>query len=141
MGLAQLNKLESIGIRRRENYRLLNEVFKKYEEFFHLPKATEKSDPSWFAYPLTLKDGAPFRRSDLTNHLENCKIQTRTYFAGNIALQPAYSHLMETKDAINNFPVSTKITRDTFFLGTSPVVTEDQIKYIDKVVDDFLENR
>jgi CDP-6-deoxy-D-xylo-4-hexulose-3-dehydrase len=138
MGLAQLKKLDMIGKRRRENYHLLKNVFEKYENFFHLPVATEKSDPSWFAFPLTVKDGAPFKRSALTNFLEMNKIQTRTYFAGNVMLQPAYSHMMNSSDAMKNYPVATKVTKDTFFLGTSPIISAEQIEYIEQVVQSFM---
>ena len=63
-------------------------------------------------------------------YLENSKIQTRTYFAGNIMLQPGYRHLIDPKEIMEKFPVSRKVTTDTFFLGTSPVITDEQINYI-----------
>ena len=93
MGLVQLDKLEQIHELRRRNYKLLFDIYSKYEEFFHLPRATAKSDPSWFAFPLTIRKNAPFRRSEIVDYLEDNLIQTRPYFAGNIMLQPAYSHL------------------------------------------------
>ena len=118
---------------------MLFNIFEKYEEFFHLPRPTKKSDPSWFAFPLTIRDKVSFKRSDITSFLENNKIQTRTYFAGNIMLQPAYQHLVDTDEVINNYPVSRKITTDTFFLGTSPVITKEQIKYIGHIVDSYMD--
>ena len=139
MGLAQLNKLDEISEKRKKNYDLLYDIFKKYENYFHLPIATEHSDPSWFAFPLTIRDGSPFKRSDITNFYESSKIQTRTYFAGNILLQPAYRHLMDAKDVINNYPVARKVTTDTFFLGTSPVITNEQVEYIGNKTDEFME--
>ena len=139
MGLAQLNKLDEISEKRKKNHSLLYNIFKKYENYFHLPTATEHSDPSWFAFPLTIRDGSPFKRSDITNFYESSKIQTRTYFAGNILLQPAYRHLMDAKDVINNYPVARKVTTDTFFLGTSPVITDEQIEYIGNKTDEFME--
>jgi CDP-6-deoxy-D-xylo-4-hexulose-3-dehydrase len=138
MGLAQLEKLETINHKRRENYKGLFEVFEKYEEFLHLPRPTEKSDPSWFAFPMTIKDGAPFKRSDITGFLENSKIQTRNYFAGNIMLQPAYTHLVNVSEVMEKFPVARKVTTDTFFLGTAPVITKEQIDYIGEIVDNFM---
>ena len=138
MGLAQLEKLETINERRRENYRGLFEVFEKYEEFLHLPRPTEKSDPSWFAFPMTVKDGAPFKRSDITGFLETNKIQTRNYFAGNIMLQPAYTHLIDVAEVMEKFPVARKVTTDTFFLGTAPVITKEQVDYIGETVDKFM---
>ena len=138
MGLAQLEKIETITERRKHNYGRLFDVFKKYENHLHLPRPTEKSDPSWFAFPMTVKDGAPFKRSDITSFLEDHKIQTRNYFAGNIMLQPAYDHLADPQEIVKKFPVSRKVTTDTFFLGTSPVITDEQIDYVETIVDKFM---
>mgnify|MGYP003149960533 FL=1 len=140
MGLVQLDKLPEIHKRRKENYKNLYNVFEKYEEHLHLPKATKNSDPSWFSFPMTIKDGSPFKRRDITGFLEDNKIQTRTYFAGNILLQPAYSHLNDIEDTIKRYPVATKVTKDTFFIGASPVITKQQIDYIQSIVDKFFQN-
>ena len=140
MGLVQLDKLPEIHERRKENYKNLYNVFEKYEEHLHLPKATKDSDPSWFSFPMTIKDGSPFKRRDITGFLEDNKIQTRTYFAGNILLQPAYSHLNDIEDTIKRYPVATKVTKDTFFIGASPVITKQQIDYIQSIVDKFFQN-
>ena len=141
IGLVQMEKLPEIHTKRKNNYRELYNVFSEYEEFFILPKATAKSDPSWFAFPLTIKDGTPFKRSDITGFLENKKIQTRPYFAGNIMLQPAYwnSDLINISRVDIDYPNATKTSKDTFFLGTSPVITKEQIDYIKIVVDEFME--
>ena len=140
MGLVQLDKLPEIHERRKENYKNLYNVFEKYQEHLHLPKATKDSDPSWFSFPMTIKDGSPFKRRDITGFLEDNKIQTRTYFAGNILLQPAYSHLNDIEDTIKRYPVATKVTKDTFFIGASPVITKQQIDYIQSIVDKFFQN-
>jgi CDP-6-deoxy-D-xylo-4-hexulose-3-dehydrase len=141
IGLEQLKKLPEITNRRKHNHNRLFDIFKPYEEFFILPKATELSDPSWFAFALTIKDNAPFKRFDIVNFLESNKIQTRPYFAGNIMLQPAYEGLMSSSDVINNFPNARKVTTDTFFLGTSPVITDEQLDYIQEVVNNYFNNK
>jgi CDP-6-deoxy-D-xylo-4-hexulose-3-dehydrase len=138
IGLVQLKKLDTIHSLRRRNYKLLFNIYSKYEEFFHLPKSQELSDPSWFAFPLTLKKNAPFTRADIINFLEDNLIQTRPYFAGNILLQPAYSDIMNLTDIKNNFPVAVKVTTDTFFHGTSPVITPEQIDFIGEKVMQFM---
>lgn len=138
MGLHQLEKLDEIHGLRRRNYSLLFDIYKKYEEFFHLPRPQANSNPSWFAFPLTIRDGAPFTRSDIVDYLEENLIQTRPYFAGNIMLQPAYSHIMDPNKAKADFPVATKVMTDTYFHGTSPVITPEQIKYIGEKVDGFM---
>jgi len=72
----------------------------------------------------------------LTMFIEDHKIQTRNYFGGNILLQPAYAHLAEG-DPVTKYPNATTATTNTFFLGTSPVVTDEQIDYISTVIDKF----
>lgn len=137
IGLEQLEKLEEIHELRRRNYKLLYDIFSKYEEYFILPKATEYSNPSWFAFPLTIKDNAPFNRFNICNYLEDNKIQTRQYFGGNLLLQPAYQGLYDNEKITMDFPNATKATTDTFFLGTSPIVTEEQINYIKSIINNF----
>lgn len=137
MGLEQIKKLPDIKERRNNNHQRLCNIFSKYEEYFIIPAATEKSDPSWFAFALTIKDNAKFKRKDIVNFLESNKIQTRPYFAGNIMLQPAYEGLMNVEDVIKNYPNARKVTTDTFFLGTSPVISNEQLDYIEQTVDSF----
>ena len=138
MGMKQLTKLPEIHALRRRNYQLLFSIYEKYEEYFHLPRAQAHSDPSWFAFPLTVRSDAPVSRADIVDYLEENLIQTRPYFAGNIMLQPAYSHLMDQKVAKNNFPNATLAMTNTYFHGTSPVITPEQIAYIGEVVDGFM---
>jgi CDP-6-deoxy-D-xylo-4-hexulose-3-dehydrase len=138
MGLVQLEKLEEIHQLRRRNYAALFDIYKKYEEFFYLPRPQAKSHPSWFAFPLTIRESAPFKRTDIVDYLEENLIQTRPYFAGNIMLQPAYSHIMDPQAAKDNFPVATMVMTNTYFHGTSPVITLEQIGYIGEKVDSFM---
>jgi len=140
MGLVQMTKLPEIHRLRKRNHALLCEAFNQYDKYFIVPKATEFADPSWFAFAVTIKDNAPFKRKNIVQHFEDSKIQTRPYFAGNIMLQPAYNGIMSSKDVIEKYPVARKITTDTFFLGTSPVITEEQICYIKKNLDLFISN-
>ena len=99
---------------------------------------------------MTLRDDASFKRSQFTSFLEDNKIQTRNYFGGNILLQPAYKNIY-WKDkahflyggshmAKEIFPVATKVTTDTFFLGTSPVITTEQLNYVNDIVKKFFKN-
>lgn len=138
MGLEQLKKLPEIHALRRRNYQLLFNVYEKYEEYFHLPRAQHKSDPSWFAFPLTIRKNSPFTRTQIVDFLEEKLIQTRPYFAGNIMLQPAYSHIMNPQEAKDNFPVATHVMTNTFFHGTSPVISPEQIAYIGEQVEEFI---
>lgn len=148
MALAQLKKLPEIHRRRKENHVRLSKIFDPYEKFFHIHKATEFSDPSWFAFPITVRSDAPFKRSAFTRFMEDHKVQTRNYFGGNILLQPAYKsveyyvagkkfNFVGTGNAKENFPIATKVTTDTLFLGTSPVITSQQLDYVEEKVNEF----
>jgi CDP-6-deoxy-D-xylo-4-hexulose-3-dehydrase len=137
IGLEQMKKLPEIHRRRKENHLRLVNIFSKYEEYFHIPKSTDLSDPSWFAFAVTIKNNSSFKRKDIVDYLESNKIQTRPYFAGNIMLQPAYTGLVDKNEVISKYPNARKVTTDTFFLGTSPVITSEQLDYIQENVESF----
>lgn len=142
MGLAQIEKLDEMHSRRKQNFNRLYNIFKKYEQYFYLPTKHEKADTSWFGYLVTVKDGAPFSKADMVEWMEAKKIQTRSYFTGNALFHPAYSELAEEyPDARNQFPIATKTTMDTFFLGVYPGITSEQLDYIESVVDQFIKLR
>ena len=140
MLLEQIDKFDEISNLRKRNYRLLLDVFRKYEEYFYLPRPQAKADVNWFAFPITVRETAPFKRSDFCQFLESKKIQTRPYFAGNILMQPAYTHLVGDLK-LSDFPVANYVTTSTFFLGTSPVITEEQIAYIGDIVELFFKEK
>lgn len=138
IGLVQMEKLEEIGQKRKANYKNLFSAFKKYEQYFHLHEAQAGADVDWFAFPVTVKDSSPFKRSDICQFFEANKIQTRPYFAGNIMLQPAYEGIMDPKEVIEKYPVARKVTTDTFFLGTSPVMNKEKTDYIETILNKFI---
>ena len=140
IGNIQIKKLDEIGSLRKRNHKLIVNIFKEYEEYFILPKATPKSDPSWFTVALTIKENAPFTRADICTFLESNKVQTRPYFAGNIMLQPGYAGIIDSKELIEKYPIARKVTTDTFFLGCSPVITEEQIAYVKTIINKFFQN-
>jgi len=141
IGLQQIKKLPKLDTARRKNFKRLTEIFEPYAEYFHLPKATEKADPCWFAYLLTIKENAPFTRGEIVNHLEKAKIQTRSYFSGNILAHPGYYHMAEEYGDLNEvFPIAKLVTTNSFFLGTYFGLTEDKMNYIEKVVNEFMES-
>ena len=139
IGLEQAKKLDLIIDIRKRNFHRLMSIFKPYEELFYLPSSHSLADVAWFAFPLTLKDNARFTRTDLSMWLEDNKIQTRNYFGGNILLQPGYTQIRNISDPKNKFPNSTKVTKDTLFLGTSPVISEVMLDYIEDKVKEFFE--
>jgi CDP-6-deoxy-D-xylo-4-hexulose-3-dehydrase len=138
MGLKQLEKLPMLDEARRKNWAIMKSIFEPYSQYFHMPEATEKADPCWFAFLLTIKEDAPFSRSDIVEHLESAKIQTRSYFSGNILAHPGYVHMADEYGDMNlTFPNAQLVTTNSFFLGTYAGLTEDKLNYIKSIVDDF----
>ena len=141
MGLEQIKKLHILHEARRVNFQKLENIFKAYEKYFYLPVATDKADPSWFAYLLTVKEDAPFTREEIVRHLEGAKIQTRAYFAGNILYHPGYSDIASRHENLRErFPIAHLATTNSFFLGTYAGITDKKLDYIEKAVYRFLEN-
>jgi CDP-4-dehydro-6-deoxyglucose reductase, E1 len=139
MASVQLEKLPKFHSDRKENHEKLKEIFKSYSKYFKVIKATNYADVSWFAFPVIIKEDAPFNRAEFIDYFEKNKIQTRPYFAGNILHQPGYNYLTKkNRNKVENFPNANKILRDAFFLGVSPVITIEQIGYIEEVLDNFI---
>src|SRR5690349_15791856 len=90
LGASQLSKLPAFIARRKQNFAHLKAALVSLEDFLILPKATVHSDPSWFGFPIGVRENAPFRREQLVRALEGKKIATRLLFGGNLVRQPAY---------------------------------------------------
>ena len=136
IGVEQLKKLDGFCQTRRANFKAWTSGFKKYENLFILPKATEGADPAWFAFPVTVKETAGFTRTELTNYLSENLIETRNLFGGNLLRQPAYLDIKHRK--IGNLENTDRIMNDTFFLGTYPGIGSEQIEYTMNVIDKFV---
>lgn len=136
MGRVQLRKVDSFIKTRKKNFATLQKFFKAYEKFFILAKATPKSDPSWFAYPLTIRDDAPFERLSITTYLEDRMIQTRPLFGGNILKQPGFKNI--DHKAVGSLKNSDRIFLRSFFVGLYPGLTSEHIAYMLDVFTAFL---
>lgn len=138
MGSEQLRKLPNFVKKRRENFKALYNEFQKYEEYFILPSWPVKSNPSWFCFPLTIREGAPFSRREITFFLEKNGIQTRLFFAGNILRQPAYKNIKcRIAGKLDNCD---KIMKDSFFIGVYPGIDEEKMTYVVNRVEEFMKN-
>jgi CDP-4-dehydro-6-deoxyglucose reductase, E1 len=136
-GLVQLEDLENNIKAREENFRRQTEFFKQYEEYFVLPKQTEHTRAAWLAYPVIVKESAPFKRRDLQIYLEKRNIQTRTVFSGNITRQPGYKNL-EMRKSKNGFPNSDNIMRGGVLLACHHGLTDDMFCYMHDTISQFL---
>jgi len=135
-GLEQLNRLSGFIAARRNNYKKIYSFFKKFEKYFVLPVELPKTQVNWLAFPLTIKDGAPFTRNQLVKYLEDRKIQTRPLFSGNILEQPAYKNIKFRK--VGDLKNSKKIMDGAFLIGLHHGLTNRMIVYIEGVFASFL---
>lgn len=135
IGVAQLKKLPSFIESRKANFKKIFEGLKKYEEFLILPKATPKSDPSWFGFPFNVRENDLFTRKDLAEFLEKNKILTRQLFAGNMTKQPAYQDVeYRISGSLQN---TDYIMRNTIFIGVYPGIDDVRINFILSVFEKF----
>ena len=128
IGLSQLSKADSFIAKRRENHRILFQLFKSLEEYFILPEATDNSNPSWFGFMLTVRDEKRINRNKLIQYLEVNKIGTRLFFGGNIVKQPAYLNI--EKRIIGSLNNSDKVMNDSFWIGVWPGLDKEHLEYI-----------
>jgi len=139
VGAAQLEKLPRFIKARQENFKYLFNVFEEYEKYFILPNAEKYSEPSWFGFPVLVKDTAPFKRADIINYLEDNKIATRMLFGGNLTKQPAYRN---SKYRISGSLKNTDLVMNNlFWIGVYPGLTKPMLAYIEKTVDNFFKRK
>ncbi|RCX19013.1 CDP-6-deoxy-D-xylo-4-hexulose-3-dehydrase [Fontibacillus phaseoli] len=132
IGVEQLKKVPSFTEARKANFKRLYEGLKELDEFLILPHATNNSDPSWFGFIMTVRDGAHFTKNEIVNFLETNRIQTRMLFAGNLTRQPSFQGVnYRIHGELTN---TDKILNDTFLIGVYPGLTDAMIDYvIDKI--------
>ena len=135
IGVAQLRKLPSFVEKRKKNFAMLYEGLKKYEDVLILPERTPKSDPSWFGFILTVRDGAPFTKNDLVEYLESHRVATRMLFSGNIIRQPAYRDIPHR--IVGDLKNADKIMNDTFWVGVYPGLDQVRIEYMIQQFNEF----
>lgn len=133
LGLAQLEKLTGFIDTRRKNFDLLTKELSRHTDKLILPKATENSNPSWFGYLVTVKPDAGITRDELIAVLNKNKIATRLLFAGDIRKQPYFKNY--NYRVIGDLKNTDVILSDTFWIGVTPMVTEEMIAFMGKVFD------
>lgn len=135
-GLAQLDRLEGFIAARKANFAYLRDRLKGCEEHLILPEATEGSDPSWFGFLLSLREGSRFRRLDLLNHLNEQKVGTRLLFAGNLVRQP-YMAGREFRVA-GSLERTDFVMNQTFWIGVYPGLSEPMLDHAAGEIERFL---
>jgi CDP-6-deoxy-D-xylo-4-hexulose-3-dehydrase len=135
--MAQLSKLEDNIKTRQENFKRQCNFFEKHSDFFLNPIEPNAFNTAWLAFPILIKESAPFSRKEFQIYLEERNIQTRVVFTGNVLRQPM------TKDI-------TKVVRDSGYPNADAVMergvllplhhglTNDMFERFHQVVDEFV---
>jgi len=135
-GLAQLEKAPAFIEARKDNFAFLKERLKDCEDFLHLPQATEHSDPSWFGFPITLKENCPVTRLDLLTYLDQNKVGTRLLFAGNLTRQP---YMMGANYRVSGELTNTEnVMNNTFWIGVQPALTREMLEFAAQKIESYL---
>jgi CDP-6-deoxy-D-xylo-4-hexulose-3-dehydrase len=126
-GLAQLKKLPMFIKKRNSNFQYLLDGFQEFSDYFLLPETLDGAEPSWFGFPVCIKDDS-ISREDLVQYLNESKIGTRLLFAGNLTKQPyMLNQSYRVSGSLNN---TDKIMKSTFWLGVYPGLTQEMLDYI-----------
>jgi len=138
LGASQLTKLPNFIARRKENFAYLRRKLQSLEDVLVLPQATEGAEPSWFGFPIGLREDAPFRREDLTRALETVKIGTRLLFGGNLTRQPAY--LNAEYRIVGDLRNSDFAMNSVFWVGVYPGLTQPMLDFVVQTLTGFIES-
>jgi CDP-6-deoxy-D-xylo-4-hexulose-3-dehydrase len=135
-GLVQLKGLQKVAAKRRKNFDDLRAFFTRYDDWFILPVEHEKAKVNWLAFPLTLKQGAPFSRHELALFLESRDIQTRPILAGNVLRQPGFAAL--GRHVKRGFPIADQIMRNGLMVGCHHGLEARHVAYLKATFAEFL---
>ena len=139
VGVAQLEKFPSFVVKRKENFNKLYNGLKDINELILVEKQP-LSDPSWFGFMMTLKDGVKFTRNEIVEFLEDSNIQTRNLFAGNMLRHPLFHSLEENVEyrVVGELKNTDKIMNDSFWIGLYPGMGDDAINYMIEKIREFV---
>lgn len=134
--LAQMDRLDDFIAARKRNFAWLSERLAGCTEQLILPQATPGSDPSWFGFPLTLRDGCGIERVELLRYLDEQRVGTRLLFAGNLTRQP-YMQGLEYR-VCGELTMTDKAMRDTFWIGLWPGLSEDHLEHAARSLETYV---
>ncbi|MDP2827494.1 MAG: lipopolysaccharide biosynthesis protein RfbH [Sulfuricellaceae bacterium] len=135
-GLAQMDRLPGFIEARRRNFDYLWKQMAELQEVLVLPEATPFSQPSWFGFPVTLRESSGVNRVDLLRYLDQHRIGTRLLFAGNLTRQPYFAQ--QQYRCVGNLPQTDRVMRDTFWVGVYPGLEENQLDFMSKKIAEFI---
>ena len=135
IGCAQLEKFPSFVERRKQNFARLKDVLAGTEDKLILPEACENSDPSWFGFMITCREGV--ERGQMVDFIEKNGIQTRMLFAGNLIKHPCFDEMRRSGEGyriVGTLENTDRIMRDTFWVGVYPGMTDQMIEYMAETI-------
>ncbi len=136
IGLAQLKKLPGFVKARQENFKLIYEALKSFEDVLILPRWEKDAQPSWFGFPIFVKEDAPFSRDEMVQFLESKKIMTRMMFGGNLIKQPAYLD-MDCR-IVGKLENTDRVMNQLLWIGVYPGLTAEKLTYVMESLTSFL---
>jgi CDP-6-deoxy-D-xylo-4-hexulose-3-dehydrase len=134
-GVAQLDRLPGFIAKRRANMAYLKQRLAGCAKFIQLPEATPNSDPSWFGFAMTMREGTGFRRRDLVEYLNDNRVGTRLLFGGNLIKQPYMAN--QRFRVHGELPVAERIMNDTFWIGIYPGLGETELDFVGETIESF----
>ena len=134
--LAQIDRLEGFIEVRRRNFTYLKNRLQGWQDFLILPEATEDSDPSWFGFPISIREDAQISRAELIRYLDENKIGTRLLFAGNLIRQP-YMQILKYRVS-SELRNTDRVMNNTFWIGLYPGLTEEMLEFSASRIENFL---
>lgn len=135
VGCAQLKKFPSFVARRRENFKRLRAALECVSDKLILPEACENSNPSWFGFLITCREGVD--REKVVPFIESRGVQTRMLFAGNLIKHPCFDEMRKEGKGyrvIGDLAVTDRIMTSTFWVGVYPGMTDEMIDYMAKTI-------
>ncbi len=137
IGCEQLKKFPDFVERRRHNWARLHNVLKDVQDKLILPEPAPNSDPSWFGFMMTVREGID--REKVVRYLENKGVQTRMLFSGNLTKHPCFNEMRQSGQGyrvVGGLEVTDRITRDTFWVGVYPGMTDEMLDYMAVTIKD-----
>lgn len=135
IGVAQLEKFSGFAERRRYNFRRLRSALEEVADKLILPEATKNSDPCWFGFLITCKEGVD--RASVVQKIEAAGVQTRMLFAGNLLKHPCFDEMRATGQGyrvVGSLENTDRVMTDTFWVGLYPGMTDEMLDYMAKVI-------
>jgi CDP-6-deoxy-D-xylo-4-hexulose-3-dehydrase len=134
-GLAQMDRVEGFIEKRNRNFSFLKKRLSSLSDFLEMPEPTPNSEPSWFGFPITLKESAGVGRLELLKFLDQNKIGSRLLFAGNLTRQPYFKDVAHR--VVGKLTNTDRTMNQTFWIGLYPALGAEQFEFVAEKLEEF----